>query len=93
MHTPRKKTVTTVTTVTDLARESCFLHVILCLAEVSAFFIKNDVLAVHPDPQGRLAVTLLATTEPHGAVLLAGDFWVSVMSELCQCWVRVEKYK
>jgi hypothetical protein len=48
--TPQKLTVTTVTTVTELAREFGFLYVILCLAEVSARFIKHDVFSVHPDP-------------------------------------------
>ena len=72
--TPRKITATTATTATELAREFDSLHVILCLAEVYAFFVKNDVLAVHPDPQGRLSVALLASTEPHAAVLLAGEF-------------------
>ena len=57
--TPQKITVTTVTTVTELARESGFLHVILCLAEISARFIKHDVFSVHPDPQGRDAAVFL----------------------------------
>ena len=70
---PQKKTVTTVTTVTELAREPDFLHVILCLAEVSVLFVIHDVLSVHPDTQSRLAVALLAAAEPHGAVLLTGE--------------------
>ena len=57
--TPLKITVTTVTTVTELARESGFLYVILCLAEVSARFVKHDVFSVHPDPQGRDAAVFL----------------------------------
>ena len=71
--TPRKITVATVATVADSAREFDSLHVILCLAEVSALIVKHDVLSGHPSPQGRLAVALLPAAEPHGAVLLAGE--------------------
>jgi hypothetical protein len=71
--TPLKLTATTATTATELAREFDFLHVILCFAEVSVFFIKNNILAVHPAAQSRLAVALLSATEPHVAVLLAGE--------------------
>ena len=67
------KTVATVATVADSAREFDSVHVILCLAEASILIVKNDVLSVHPDPQGRLAIALLAAAEPHGAVLLAGE--------------------
>ena len=50
--TPRKLTVTTVTTVTELAREFGFLYVILCLAEVSVRFIKNNVFSAHTTCSG-----------------------------------------
>jgi hypothetical protein len=48
--TPRKLTATTATTATELAREFDFLHVNLCLAEISAIFVKNNIFSVHPDP-------------------------------------------